>query len=321
NLSRANLEGANLLGANLVGARLSHAQLDLANLGGADLTGAQLTHCDLVEAYLGGAKLEKADLTNANISSSNIEEANFSDAILLDTRFNEAQGRGVRFSRAIMLRADLSKATLIDADFTNTDARRVIFANAKLSGAKLTGAKLFGITPTTDTPENLKVEWIDMSSEGDGSKRVLAAQVVAVLTGQSMAAAPAAGRGNVRYFGRGDVLRNASLQFDDGACIEIESLFEHCTIALGNGTELIVGTEGVLSGCQITGAGNITINGKFIERDSPGIVGASQLIVSSGGSLVGAVEQPPEWTRFAFEPGCVLRMKIMQSKDRSRRAQ
>jgi len=309
-----------LLGANLVGARLSHAQLDLANLGGADLTGAQLTHADLVETYLGGAKLEKADLTNANVSSSNIEEANFSDAILQDTRFCEAQGRGVRFTRASLLRADMSKATLTDSDFSGTDARRVNFSNAKLSGAKLTGAKLFGITPTSDVPENLKVEWIDMSVEGDGSKRILAAQVIGVLTGKS--AAPAAQRANVRYFGRGDVLRNASLQFDEGACVEIESLFEHCSIALGVGTELIVGTEGVLQGCQITGAGNITINGKFVERESPGIVGASQLIVSAGGSLVGAVQQPAEWTRFAFEPGCTLIVKIMQSKsERSGRPQ
>ena len=36
--------------------------------------------------------------------------------------------------------------------------------------------------------------------------------------------------------------------------------------------------------------------------------------MSSGGSLVGAVEQPAEKTRFAFEPGCMLRMKIQQGK-------
>jgi hypothetical protein len=76
----------------------------------------------------------------------------------------------------------------------------------------------------------------------------------------------------------------------------------------------VVGKSGVLSGCQVKGAGRITIHGKFVERESPGIVGASQLIVSAGGSLVGAVEQPPDQTRFAFEPGCMLRMKIQQGK-------
>ncbi|HSO31470.1 MAG TPA: hypothetical protein VLT33_03110, partial [Labilithrix sp.] len=125
---------------------------------------------------------------------------------------------------------------------------------------------------------------------------------------------------NRRYFGRGDVLRNASLQFDEGATVEIESLFEACTIALGRGTELVIGSDGVLTGCQITGAGNITINGKFFEKQDgkdgkrsgggASIAGAHQLVVTATGALVGAVQQPAELTRFAFEPGCQLRMKI-----------
>jgi hypothetical protein len=73
----------------------------------------------------------------------------------------------------------------------------------------------------------------------------------------------------------------------------------------------------VLSGCQIKGAGKITVHGKFVEREAPGIVGVTQLVVSTGGSLVGAVEQPPDLTRFAFEPGCYLRMKIQSKKERS----
>jgi hypothetical protein len=153
--------------------------------------------------------------------------------------------------------------------------------------------------------------------------RVVANQIVALLSGQAPAARPADDRSaNRRYFGRGDVLRNAALQFDEGATVEIESLFEQCTIALGRGTELIVGSDGVLSGCQITGAGNITINGKFFEKtegkkNGAAIVGAHQLVVTASGALVGAVQQPPELTRFAFEPGCQLRMKISTTTDRS----
>ncbi len=117
-----------------------------------------------------------------------------------------------------------------------------------------------------------------------------------------------------RYFGRGDVLRNAHLEFDAGAAVEIESLFERCTIALGDETELVIGKGGVLSGCQIRGAGRITIHGKFVEHEAPGILGVTQVVVSAEGSLVGAIEQPPELTRFAFEPGCMLRVKIQQPK-------
>ena len=89
---------------------------------------------------------------------------------------------------------------------------------------------------------------------------------------------------------------------------------DRCTIALGEGTELVIGKAGTLAGCQLRGAGRITVHGKFVEKESPGIAGATQLVVSAGGSLIGAVEQPPELTRFAFEPGCYLRMKISQHK-------
>jgi hypothetical protein len=70
----------------------------------------------------------------------------------------------------------------------------------------------------------------------------------------------------------------------------------------------------VLSGCQIQGAGRVTIHGKFVEREGPGIVGATQLVVSSEGFLVGAIEQAQDLTRFAFEPGCYLRIQILQAK-------
>jgi len=76
----------------------------------------------------------------------------------------------------------------------------------------------------------------------------------------------------------------------------------------------------VLAGCQITGAGNITINGKFFDaggsgkkQSGPAIVGAHSLVVSATGAMVGAVQQPQELTKFAFEPGCQLRMRITTS--------
>jgi hypothetical protein len=154
--------------------------------------------------------------------------------------------------------------------------------------------------------QGLRAEWVDTSAEGTGTKKVTGADVAALLSGQAAT--------QKRYFGRGDVLRNAHLEFDSGASVEIESLFEQCTIALGNDAELVIGRSGVLSGCQIRGAGKITIHGKFVERDAPGIHGPTQLVVSSCGSLIGAVEQAAEMTRFGFEPGCMLRMKIQQGK-------
>jgi hypothetical protein len=113
-----------------------------------------------------------------------------------------------------------------------------------------------------------------------------------------------------RYFGRGDVLRNATLQFDAGAQVEIDSLFQNCTINVGVETELVIGPSGVLADCEIIGAGCITVHGKFFERNSPGIVGARKLMVSAKGAVVSAIAQGAEPTGFAFESGSQLRVKI-----------
>ena len=109
------------------------------------------------------------------------------------------------------------------------------------------------------------------------------------------------------------MLRNANLEFGEKAYVEIESRFEQCSIALGEGAELVVGQNGVLVDCQITGGGNITIHGQFFEGASPGIVGPKQLVVSQHGAVVGVVQQPPDSTHFAFEPGCKLRMRILHA--------
>ncbi len=78
---------------------------------------------------------------------------------------------------------------------------------------------------------------------------------------------------------------------------------------------MVVGKNGVLADCQITGGGNITIHGQFFEGTSPGIVGPKQLVVSSSGAVVGVVQQPPESTHFGFEPGCRLRVRIMHANN------
>jgi uncharacterized protein YjbI with pentapeptide repeats len=311
----ADLEGANLSAAILTNARLANAQLDTANLGKADLTGANASHADMAECYLGGAKLDGADLTAANLRSSNLEEASLVGAKLDDADLNGVHGRNAKFSSASMVKVGLAKAQLAGADLSNADLRQATFTDAKVDSLVLTGAKVAGLIGTGTNWPSVTAEWVDASPTGTGTKRVPKANVLPQLTGQLVAATG----GMKRYFGQGDVLRNASLSFDEGATVEIESRFEQCSITLGKGTELVVGRSGVLSGCQISGAGNITIHGQFFERESPGIVGPSQLVVSSRGSLVGAVEQTPELTRFGFEPGCKLRMRILQARTNGER--
>jgi len=324
NLSRANLEGANLVGADLTGAKFSYAQLDSANLGCADLSGAVLSHADLVEAYLGAAKLLVADLSNANLRSANLEEADFTDARLNDAELIGVNARAAKFVGASLLKVNLSNANLTDADLEKADARHANLTGATLDGAHVNGLKVGGLSGTGKPMKNLRGEWIDVTIAGDGGTRAGSSQIAGILAGEtptlvspSQLPLLAPGGGPLptkRYFGRGDTFRNASLEFGDGATVEIQSLFEQCSIALGDGVELVIGKSGILAGCQISGFGKIVINGHYYERSAPGIVGPREVIVTAGGTLVGAVEQAADdGTRFSFEPGSRLRMKISKA--------
>jgi hypothetical protein len=86
-----------------------------------------------------------------------------------------------------------------------------------------------------------------------------------------------------------------------------------CRIDLGDHSELVVGKSGVLADCTIRGNGRIVVHGRFFEGSAPGIVGPSELVVSQSGVLVAAVEHGLESTRFAFERGSRLRMKVVKS--------
>ena len=70
-----------------------------------------------------------------------------------------------------------------------------------------------------------------------------------------------------------------------------------------------------LADCHIAGAGSITVHGQFFERESPGIVGPRQLTVSRQGALVASVQQGADLTRFRFERGSRLRVKIVKGND------
>jgi uncharacterized protein YjbI with pentapeptide repeats len=309
NLTRANLEGAVLTGADLSGARLSYSQLASAKLGGANLTGAVLTHAELDDAYLGGVAAEGAQFTSASLVTATLDEATLAGANLDDAALRGASARGADLSNASLVKADLGDADLSNASLRGADLRHATATGAQLGGATLTGARVAGLV-TGGGAHGVEAAWLDASAAGDGSHRIEGDDVAATLTGRR--AAPPSDGGTRRYFGQGDILRNATLQFDSGARVEIDSLFQNCTINLGDGTELVIGSVGVLADCEIAGAGKITIHGKFFERQSPGIIGPRQLMVSSQGAVVSAVAQHDDQTRFSFEKGCQLRMKVVQ---------
>jgi hypothetical protein len=286
-------------------------------LGGADLAGADLSRCELVEAYLGGVKATKANFSGANLEEANLEEADFTEASFDDAQMPSIGATAANFTRAVFTKADLSSANLVRANFASADLRKANFERAKFEQTVLTGARIAGIVMRDAAYTNagaITIEWADISPD-ELSKRVQGEAALAALTGKEPAGGTRAK--NVRYFGAGDVLRFAALEFDSGASVEIESRFEQCSIALGEGTELVVGSEGVLAGCNIKGSGHITIHGQFFEQSDkgPGIVGPRRLIVTTGGVLVGSIQQSEEPTLFGFEPGSRLRVKITRSQN------
>ncbi len=302
-LERADLRRSDLEGANLEGARLSGAQMRNVSLREAYMVAADLREANLENADLEGARLEGADLRGANLSRASLEGANLTGARLQGAELSYAQ-----LESAVLGGADLSNAILVHAELSH----------AYLGGAKLNGAKLTNADLTKANLEEADLRQAELTGADLKGANLTGVKSSNGLPGAQAAARPANGSANARYFGRGDVLKGATLRLEAGARVEVESLFEQCTIELGEGTELVVGSGGVLSDCTVVGHGSIHIAGKFYERKSPGIVGPTQLVVSTGGCLVAEVEQAQEATRFAFEPGSNLRVKIRNSRSRDK---
>jgi uncharacterized protein YjbI with pentapeptide repeats len=291
-IERADLRGLAMPKALLEGVSFRRCDLDGANLEGARLAKALFNNASLKEAFLAGADLREANLESADLEGANLQGADLAAARLTHAQLAAARLGGANLVGAQLVHADLSEADLSTAKLDEADLSSADLSGANLEEASLVNAKMRDTRTQGANLKNANLKGADAPglSGRDGAQAIK------------------------RYFGKGDVLRNAHLEFDSGASVEIESLFEQCSIALGEGTELVVGKAGTLSGCQIRGAGKLTIHGKFIERESPGITGVNQLVVTAGGSLHGAVEQPADLTRFAFEPGCILRMKIQTAK-------
>lgn len=311
-LKRAGLAGIDLSGVNLEGVDFGRADFEGANLDDARLAGAVLTN-----ASLRGASLKRACLERANLSRADLDGAQLADARLSRACLERAALRGATLDRASLVEARLSGADLSDsslsaADLSLVDARHAIFNGAVLNGVRFEGAKLFGASFDGARVTTPRLEWIDVSAAGDGSQRLDPERANAFLGGRRESVAP-----KMRYFGKGDVLRDATLEFDEGSVIHIDSRFENCLIALGEGAELTIGKSGVLKACEIVGNGRITVHGRFFERASPGISGARSVTVSGSGVIVGGLEQAEGATLFAFEPGCRLRVKILKPRFRA----
>ncbi len=322
-LRRADLTGANLRDAFLEGANLEGASLLKADLEGAVLKGANLQDADLSHANLEGADLETAKLSGARLASAQLGQANLGGAELHGANLSSADLREACLSRAGLAQSDLrhaclEKCLLEEADLTRADLRDASLRDALPDGASLTGARLAGLEATPDVFAAVEAEWLDFSTR-IAEVKVSGDELVAYLTrlqsgdaAVGAVATPIPADRARRFFGEGDVLRNAALEFGGQSVVEVESRFVNCSIRLKEGARLTVGPKGILEGCRIKGPGEIVVYGTFVrEGKEPGIVGPRRLIVKDSGYLVGCVRQHPERTQFGLERGCRLRLKIV----------
>lgn len=334
-LSSANLREAHLAEALLEGAKLRHADLEGANLSKAALRGA-----DLAAANLEGATLERASLVNARLERAVLIDANVGKGDLGGARCRGADWNAAYLGGAILRGSDLARgnlqaANLEEADLTDADLRDANLSTAVLAGAVLDGARVFGAALSEVQLETSRTTWVDLSASGDRTEKAERAKLggfprLALVRAGGSSAGEAAGgpadaavalaaatpvavvlEPDARYFGRGDVLRNAELVFAAGAVVTVEGTFDRCHLHLGEGTRLEVGRSGSLLACKIVGTGHVTILGRLANDGGDGAETTARVLrVAAGGFAAGRVRQPEGGTRFGFEPGCVLRLEI-----------
>lgn len=126
--SQISFSGADLRDANLSHAWLNGIDLRDANLSNANLQGAQLKDAQLKGANFWGAHLEKAVLTRADLTRADMRWSNA----------NEAD-----FSRSNLTEADLSAAQLRKVNMHSAILRWVDFSGAFLNEATLDSTDMF----------------------------------------------------------------------------------------------------------------------------------------------------------------------------------
>ncbi|KAF0180975.1 MAG: pentapeptide repeat-containing protein [Hyphomonadaceae bacterium] len=112
--------------------------------------------CDLSNRALPGVRIERGDFTRArfiraflvrmNGAGSTFIEADFTLANMTGASISDAQCDGATFAGAVMTNVDGSRAHLNDADFGNTEMPGADFTQARMRGASFAGAKAMNAT-------------------------------------------------------------------------------------------------------------------------------------------------------------------------------
>lgn len=144
-----------VLKALTIAIALHAAGTEAGDLSGLDLSGAHATDAYWARINFANADFYKADLSSASFRGAGLEGAQFREASLRDAVLAGATCAGTNFKLSDLRGADLSGA----------DLRGANFEDVKVFGVNLSGAQV------GENPECR----VDISSEGDGSERMPAA--------------------------------------------------------------------------------------------------------------------------------------------------
>ena len=165
--------------ADLRGLDLCKVNFRETHLSDADLSEAKLNGACIDEAFLSGAKLDKADLGGgvglhkANLSNASLKNANLANSSLDRARLTNANLSGANLSEAWLMLADLSGANLSGVDLQNADLQRANLSNARFDLVPEAKANLSGARFTRCRISGLGLSGAGLTEVGDQSDLIV----------------------------------------------------------------------------------------------------------------------------------------------------
>lgn len=126
----------------LQGLNLSKCVIETGAFVGANFTGALLIEADMSGLDFEGATFQNADLTGADLSGSKLSRADFEGATLMNTKFCDAVGIGINFSKVKGDCANFSKAEISASKFTDAKLRGALFQGSTIRTSNFEKADL-----------------------------------------------------------------------------------------------------------------------------------------------------------------------------------
>lgn len=146
----ADFSGLDLQGANFAGAWLESVNFAKSNVSGADFSHAVLAHANMTGVFAMGSKFTAANLGKAELAGGIFDRAEFNGTTLMHCSFAETQLRGANITSAMLLettwgKADWSGVIATGQTFYKLDMRRMVLAQAELSGCNFIECDLSGL--------------------------------------------------------------------------------------------------------------------------------------------------------------------------------